>query len=358
MLKKYLFLFALSFGIVFSAITIYASVPYEIVLEPNPNNSWENQTVTTPYVIFDYADGVYKMWYSGNYNTKPEYIDDGIGYATSVDGVHWQNRQFVHGIGSGYSEISHPWVVKFGSTYRIWHRHYYDICAGEWSSYINYCESPDGINWGSETYNFGCPGKTWELYEFYLGSMVEKEDTTFLYYSAVMPSRYQAIGRASSTDGGNNWFDRIKILSPDSVVYNDSVALNVNMPNVTLRPDGSFLMFFAFDYYPYALGRLAKTISHDGIHWTNIQVFLTPEMLGANVTDILTPFYFKDKDGKEYLYFAFTEAKGSTKIARISLEPPTIPTLTEWGLIIFGVVLLGFISWMFLKRRKAVSVRL
>jgi hypothetical protein len=30
-----------------------------------------------------------------------------------------------------------------------------------------------------------------------------------------------------------------------------------------------------------------------------------------------------------------------------------IPTLTEWGLIIFGVVLLGFITWVFLRRRKA-----
>jgi LPXTG-motif cell wall-anchored protein len=31
-----------------------------------------------------------------------------------------------------------------------------------------------------------------------------------------------------------------------------------------------------------------------------------------------------------------------------------IPTLTEWGLIIFGVVLLGFITWVFLRRRRAV----
>jgi hypothetical protein len=34
-----------------------------------------------------------------------------------------------------------------------------------------------------------------------------------------------------------------------------------------------------------------------------------------------------------------------------------IPTLTEWGLIIFGIVLLGFISWVFLKRRKVIGVR-
>ena len=35
----------------------------------------------------------------------------------------------------------------------------------------------------------------------------------------------------------------------------------------------------------------------------------------------------------------------------------TIPTLTEWGMIIFGVVLLGFITWVFLKRRKVIGVR-
>jgi hypothetical protein len=34
-----------------------------------------------------------------------------------------------------------------------------------------------------------------------------------------------------------------------------------------------------------------------------------------------------------------------------------IPTLTEWGLIIFGVVLIGFITWVFLKRRKVIGVR-
>ena len=33
---------------------------------------------------------------------------------------------------------------------------------------------------------------------------------------------------------------------------------------------------------------------------------------------------------------------------------PPIPTLTEWGLIIFGVVLIGFITYVFLRRRKTV----
>jgi len=39
------------------------------------------------------------------------------------------------------------------------------------------------------------------------------------------------------------------------------------------------------------------------------------------------------------------------------ISPAAIPALTNWGLIIFGVVLLGFITWVFLKRRKVIGVR-
>jgi hypothetical protein len=41
-------------------------------------------------------------------------------------------------------------------------------------------------------------------------------------------------------------------------------------------------------------------------------------------------------------------------ITIVCVTPDDIPTLTEWGLIIFGVVLVGFITYVFLKRRKAV----
>ncbi len=49
----------------------------------------------------------------------------------------------------------------------------------------------------------------------------------------------------------------------------------------------------------------------------------------------------------------------SVMIAIVTVElTGAIPTLTEWGLIIFGVVLLGFITWVFLKRRKAIGVKI
>lgn len=37
--------------------------------------------------------------------------------------------------------------------------------------------------------------------------------------------------------------------------------------------------------------------------------------------------------------------------------PSTIPTLTEWGMIIFAALLLGFMAYTVIRRRKSVGVR-
>jgi hypothetical protein len=58
--------------------------------------------------------------------------------------------------------------------------------------------------------------------------------------------------------------------------------------------------------------------------------------------------------GNTHIYWNGTECPSALHGA----SPGNIPTLTEWGLIIFGVVLLGFITWVFLRRRKVAGVRL
>jgi hypothetical protein len=50
-------------------------------------------------------------------------------------------------------------------------------------------------------------------------------------------------------------------------------------------------------------------------------------------------FHSHRADSLPYLEVTFTEQE--------------IPTLTEWGLIIFGLVLMGFMTWVFLRRRQA-----
>jgi hypothetical protein len=84
-------------------------------------------------------------------------------------------------------------------------------------------------------------------------------------------------------------------------------------------------------------------------HWE--MMYGTPDDwndLIATVTQIAFPVDFIGTAGEELGY--------DNICLRDDVCPP-IPTLTEWGLIIFGVVLLGFITWVFLRRRNAVAVK-
>ena len=72
----------------------------------------------------------------------------------------------------------------------------------------------------------------------------------------------------------------------------------------------------------------------------------------------ITPFNWQGIKEWRYLDGDATQfVLDMSKPVTICAKDEAIPTLTEWGLIIFGVVLLGFITWVFLKRRKVVSVR-
>jgi beta-1,2-mannobiose phosphorylase / 1,2-beta-oligomannan phosphorylase len=51
-----------------------------------PEAPWEKGAVMCPHVIWDDQEKIFKMWYSAGGNWEP----DGIGYATSKDGLNWQ----------------------------------------------------------------------------------------------------------------------------------------------------------------------------------------------------------------------------------------------------------------------------
>jgi beta-1,2-mannobiose phosphorylase / 1,2-beta-oligomannan phosphorylase len=50
---------------------------------------WEKVAVMCPHVLYDEADKVYRMWYSGGEQGEP----NAIGYATSPDGLKWTKRE-------------------------------------------------------------------------------------------------------------------------------------------------------------------------------------------------------------------------------------------------------------------------
>ncbi len=91
---------------------------------------------------------------------------------------------------------------------------------------------------------------------------------------------------------------------------------------------------------------------HSAMEWIPLSDFVLSE--GDSVT------YNGGSHGPgDVILFRFElEGEGLTSYEIVQREASTsIPTLTEWGLIIFGVMLLGFITWVFLRRKK-VAVRL
>ena len=102
---------------------------------------------------------------------------------------------------------------------------------------------------------------------------------------------------------------------------------------------------------PIALASDGVLPSNSYGHWE--MIYGAPDDwngLIGNVTQISFPVDFTGTAGEELGY--------DNICLRDDVCPGDIPALTEWGLIIFGVVLLGFITWVFLKRRKVIGVRI
>ncbi|MCK4224967.1 MAG: hypothetical protein KAX39_07285 [candidate division Zixibacteria bacterium] len=78
---------------------------------------------------------------------------------------------------------------------------------------------------------------------------------------------------------------------------------------------------------------------------TGTYAVLTPPSFSIGSVDVSAVPMDASQDDYNTLYSGFTYVSSD------------IPTLTEWGLIIFGVVLIGFITYVFLRRRKAIAVR-
>ena len=57
-----------------------------------PEEPWEKSSLMCPDVMWDEEEQLYKMWYSGGEKYEP----NAIGYAVSKDGIHWEKRAGNH----------------------------------------------------------------------------------------------------------------------------------------------------------------------------------------------------------------------------------------------------------------------
>ena len=121
---------------------------------------WSRVMLYMPGVIR--ADGMYKMWYVGT-SGPPRPANCHLGYATSQDGIHWEEYPGNPIVTDEALQDAGGWGRCFQSPfvlydleerrYRMWFSaltHYEETADGElveMTQQVGYAESPDGIAW-------------------------------------------------------------------------------------------------------------------------------------------------------------------------------------------------------------------
>jgi large repetitive protein len=227
--------------------TKYASNP---VLGLGPG-SWDNTHVYCSSVMKD-SDGTYKMWYNGQDSTNAR-----IGYAASPDGITWtkydSDSNPVLDLGPGSWDITHvytPWVIKDDSDpdptkrYKMWYSGYN---GAVWDG-IGYATSPDGINWtkynsdSNPVLGLG-PGGSWDVYAIYGITVIKDTDNVYKMWYSGHDGYNLRIGYASSTDG-TNWtkFTSNPVINPGPGSWDNT---HVSYLGVLKDSDGSYKMWYS-----------------------------------------------------------------------------------------------------------------
>lgn len=111
-----------------------------------PSQAWEDETVQEPTVLYDAKKKLYRMWYTGGYS-----MENGLGYATSRDGIHWGKYSRNPVLGQGGSGLpgnaTHFHVMRHAGIYYAFYN--YD---NPWQSGSIYAAtSTDGKRWRPRT---------------------------------------------------------------------------------------------------------------------------------------------------------------------------------------------------------------
>ena len=147
------------------ALVRWTACPDNPVLKAGPAGAWDENIRERMWVIHE--DGGFHAWYcgwKGPYDKSQSTLVE-LGYATSLDGVHWEKYQ-------GNPIFTERWVedicvVKSGDTYYMYaedetHRKN-AIDSGDLQAVIHLLTSKDRVNWTSQGNVLeNDPANTWE----------------------------------------------------------------------------------------------------------------------------------------------------------------------------------------------------
>lgn len=187
-----------SIALTTSADGIHWSDP-QIVLPPT-STGWEDD-VNRPAVVKDH--GGYHMWYTGQFGGQSS-----IGYASSIDGVHWTRR------GKAVLTAEQPWekvAVMCPSVEWDGRHHEYRMWYSGGDQYepdaIGYAVSPDGIVWTKHDGPIfsADPASHWESYKVTACQVLPRKGWFYMFYIGFRDIDHAQIGLARSKDGISGW---------------------------------------------------------------------------------------------------------------------------------------------------------
>ncbi|MBS4027140.1 MAG: T9SS type A sorting domain-containing protein [Ignavibacteriales bacterium] len=181
--------------------------------------SWDAEKASEPFIIKD--NGIFKMWYAGDNGTVTS-----IGYATSLDGIHWskyaQNPILIKDTSLSEVEgVGMPVITKVESVYYM----LYSMIGINGVQKIGYANSLDGIHWqkyaGNPVLSRGNSGE-WDSENIAPSCLTYKNGKFHLWYSGYGPGYWQT-GYATSESTAVSVFSP----SPQNEIY----MLRPNFPN-------------------------------------------------------------------------------------------------------------------------------
>jgi len=190
-----------SIALVESHDGIHWSEP-EIVLGPNPKSGWEDR-INRPVVV-KRKDG-YHIWYTGQSPNR-----SWIGYATSDDGLTWKRtgNKPVLSAEEPWEKVAVmcPHVIwdEEKALFRMWYSggEQYEPDA------IGYAVSLDGLHWTKRPSNpiFAAdPSNEWEQHKVTACQVIKDDDWYLMFYIGFKDVNKAQIGMARSRDGVTGW---------------------------------------------------------------------------------------------------------------------------------------------------------
>ncbi|MDR0473715.1 MAG: hypothetical protein LBH43_08625 [Treponema sp.] len=178
----------------------------QIVLAPRQTSEGWEDDLNRPAVVF--REGVYHLWYTGQFKAGEADGTSHIFFATSSDGVNFKRVQNLPVL---YPQ--EPWekralmcpdVMWDGEKYRIWYS------GGEQyePNAIGYAASPDGINWTKFSRNpvFESDRNIgWEQHKTAACHVIKYKNKYLMFYIGFQNEDYAQIGIAFSNDGISDW---------------------------------------------------------------------------------------------------------------------------------------------------------